>query len=102
MEWILVHSSASSKERGGRMLAIRLASIVFPDPGEAGEKHIVVRTPAFRLGWLAHPAREVRYISSAQAPWTKEKLSAGARSGRTEPYPNGIVQRFPAIGGSWP
>ena len=33
MEWILVHSSASSKESGGRIVTIRFASIVFPDPG---------------------------------------------------------------------
>ena len=33
IEWILVHSNASSKERGGRMVAIRFASIVFPEPG---------------------------------------------------------------------
>jgi hypothetical protein len=33
MEWILVTSRASSKERGGRMLTIRFASIVYPEPG---------------------------------------------------------------------
>src|SRR5712691_8299673 len=33
MEWILVHSNASSKERGGRMLTIRFASMVLPEPG---------------------------------------------------------------------
>jgi transposase len=33
MEWILVHSSASSKESGGRIVTIRFASIVFPEPG---------------------------------------------------------------------
>jgi hypothetical protein len=33
IEWILVHSSASSKESGGRMVTIRFARIVFPEPG---------------------------------------------------------------------
>jgi hypothetical protein len=33
IEWILVHSSASSKESGGRIVTIRFASIVLPEPG---------------------------------------------------------------------
>jgi hypothetical protein len=36
IEWILVHSSASSKESGGRIVTIRFTSVIFPEPG-AGE-----------------------------------------------------------------
>jgi hypothetical protein len=39
MEWILVHSRASSKKRGDRMVTIRFASIVFPEPGVAMSTH---------------------------------------------------------------
>jgi hypothetical protein len=50
-EWILVHSRASSKERGGRMVAIRFASIALPEPGGRTRRPGYCLESGFDDGW---------------------------------------------------
>src|SRR5438067_5956312 len=71
IEWILVHSSASSKERGGRIVAIRFASMVFPEPGGPTRSRLCSEYPLLFL-----PGRVGLQAESA----TGAGFAAGPRS----------------------
>ena len=60
-EWILVVSMASSKDMGGRMVGMRRASMVLPEPGGP-----IIRT-------LCPPAQAT---SSARLAWVCPRTSA--------------------------
>jgi hypothetical protein len=82
IEWILVHSSASSKESGGRMVTIRFASIVFPEPG--GPTSSTFGSERLRL--LVIQLHKVRHLGE-RAQWPDPASSSYPRPALSQMLP---------------